>query len=83
MIIDDDYCQYDTFRIINKADVDALAQFKVDEEKMADPAMRMAALKKWEAKLAEEQEKNESTEEGVYALTYAQRMVNCWTNVLK
>ena len=83
MIIDDDYCQYDTFRIINKADVDAIAQFNKDNDSIIEPAMRLAALNKWQAVAEEERRNAESTEESVYSLTFAERMVTCWTNALK
>lgn len=76
MIIDDDYCQYDTFRIINKADVDAIKQYEADKAAGAD---KEAELAKWLEQEKFEKEHEESTEESVYTLTYAMRMVQCWS----
>ena len=83
MIIDDDYCQYDTFRIINKADKDAIAQFEIDVQDLKSSEAKQEALAVWQQKVNEEQARDGESEESVYALTFAQRMVTCLENALK
>ena len=78
MIIDDDYSQYEMFRIINKAGVDARAQFEMDVQKAADDTDKQAMLAQWQQILGEEQADEQSTEESVYSLEYARIMVQCW-----
>ena len=75
MIIDDEYCQYDTFRIINKADADAIAAFSRERETLSGAD----ELARWKARADELKALPEETEESVYQLTYAERMVQCWT----
>lgn len=79
MIIDDDYCQYDTFRIINKADADAIAAFGRDRETFTDEKSRAKELELWKKRAEEMRAVTQETEESVYQLTYAERMVQCWT----
>lgn len=79
MIIDDDYCQYDTFRIINKADTDALARFRNESGDISDG---LAELEKWKREAEKLSQTEEETEESVYQLTFANRMVQCWTKAL-
>lgn len=79
MIIDDDYCQYDTFRIINRADADAIAAFEQDRTGITGKDEQKKELSAWKAKADEMKALTEETEESVYQLTYAERMVRCWT----
>ena len=78
MIIDDDYCQYDTFRIINKADADAIAAFDREREIITGAQARADELDRWKTLAEELKSLPEETEESVYQLTYAERMVQCW-----
>lgn len=78
MIIDDDYCQYDTFRIINRADADAIAAFSRDRETFTDGQARAEELERWKKRAEEMRAVTQETEESVYQLTYAERMVQCW-----
>lgn len=82
MIIDDDYCQYDTFRIINRADADAIAAFEQEKTVITESDARNAELSKWKSKAGELKSVSEETEESVYQLTYAERMVQCWSREL-
>ena len=83
MIIDDDYIQYDTFRIINKADADAIAQFNHDREEITGEADRKAELAKWQAEAEKWRAVTVETEESVYELTYAERMVSRWSREIE
>ena len=82
MIIDDEYSQYEMFRIINKADADAIAAFEAEYEEAASPDARNDRLEYWESQAAYEKEHEESTEESVYSITYAEKMLECWKNRL-
>jgi len=86
MLIDDEYSQYEMFRIINKAGVDAIAHFEAEKEECAktdDPeAARQAALNSWEAEAAAQKAAEESTEESVYGVTYSEKMLSLWKNEL-
>ena len=82
MIIDDDYCQYDTFRIINRADADAIAAFSRDRDTFTDEQARAGELESWKKRAEEMNAVTQETEESVYQLTYAERMVQCWTKEL-
>ena len=53
MIIDDDYCQYDTFRIINRADADAIAAFSRDRDTFTDEQARAGELESWKMRAEE------------------------------
>lgn len=86
MIIDDDYIQYEAFRIVNKADTDAIAAFRGEPEKFQTPQEREAELARWQVeaeRLHKEAEGMPETEESLYNVTYAERMVRCWTNYLQ
>lgn len=78
MIIDDDYCQYDTFRIINRADADAIAAFGRAKETFTEKQARAEELVRWKKRVEEMRAVTQETEESVYQLTYAERMVQCW-----
>ena len=75
MIIDDEYSQYEMFRIINKAGVDAMEQFKKELPMTSD---RNAQLEKWKSALTGCESDDQTTEESVYNREYARIMVQCW-----
>ena len=87
MIIDDEYIQYEEFRIINKASVDAISLFEKElneAEGSADPeASKAACLKKWEDQAAYDKAHEESTEESVYAVTYSGKLKELWEGHFK
>ena len=78
MVIDDEYSQYEMFRMINKAGVDAMAQFEKDLQKTQSVTDKEAMLAQWKQILADEQADEQPTEESVYSLEYARIMVQCW-----
>jgi len=75
MIIDDEYSQYEMFRIINKAGVDAMEQFKKELPLTSD---RAEQLEKWKSALSGCEADGQTTEESVYNREYARIMVQCW-----
>lgn len=75
MIIDDEYSQYEMFRIINKAGVDARAGF---EKEKADGAEKASRLEFWKEQFSLEDGKEVLTEESVYNAEYARIMAQCW-----
>lgn len=85
MIIDDEYCQYEMWRIVNKAETDAIKKFAEEmseAESAADPAkQKEALLAKWSEKAAFEKAHEESTEESVYNVNFSGKMQSLWESV--
>ena len=84
MIIDDEYSQYEMFRIINKAGVDAIARFNAEKEeceKADEPAKaKKAAYNAWKSEAAAQKAQEASTEESVYSVTYSEKLLSLWEN---
>lgn len=86
MIIDDEYSQYEMFRIINKAHTDAISHFSAElaeAEGSADPAAAKAGfLAGWQAAALNAAQITVHTEESEYNLNYSGKLKELWEKEL-